>query len=173
MIEYATAKSSDLALVIDSWAASYAASYSAGIVQMRDWDRIMKPQIKKVLAREGVELLVARNPSASAAEVRADLHGWLCYERDFKHRTRVRRDGRWRDVWEKTDMPLVHYVYVKSAYRGMGIARGLFQAAEIDPIEPFYYTCKTKYVRELSRKSPGGVWNPLIARFQKDEGKAA
>lgn len=167
-VEYTTAKPSDLDFVVASWLDSYQSSYSAGLVQMNDWRAVMDPQIRKVLARPGVELYVARNPEADP-DLRCDAHGWLACERGFKHRTRKMISGRWKSTWEQSDRPLVHYIYVKSAYRKRGIARGLFRAAEIDPIWPFYFTCKTPIVRDLMRVAPGAEWNPLFARFEKKD----
>lgn len=167
-IEYRKGVVTDVDLVVDSWLRSYRASYSSGIIAIRDWVPIMTNQIRQILARPGVDLICAANPNADP-ESKRDVHGWLAFERGFEEMERVRKNGRWMDELRVSERPLVHYVYVKSAYRGQGIARGLFQAADINPIYPFLYTCKTPCVSRISRKIPGGEWNPLIARYPRKE----
>ena len=134
---------------------------------MEDWHDVMAPQIEKIMARPGCRTIVAFNPKES--DKRIDLHGWICFERDYQVMVRVRsKEGRYVEQPENTDDPLVHYVFVKQPYRRpMGIARQLFVAADIDPMAPFNHTCRTSVVSKLSHVIPKARWQPLIARFTK------
>lgn len=129
-----------------NWVDNYRTSHAAGLIQMSDWKAVMLPQVAKVLARPGVEVLVAANPQN--AGTKADVYGWLCHERG------------WR-------CPLVHYVYIKDDYRGEGIARGLMKKAGIDPRKEFLYTCKTPVLSKLSDSIPNARWSPLKARYAR------
>lgn len=62
----------------------------------------------------------------------------------------------------------VLYLYVAQPFRRQGIARALFEAAGIDPSEPFGYACRTRASWELlakHRKAPCAVYDPFRARF--------
>lgn len=166
-INYREGKASDVPFVISSWSQSYRRSYSSGIIQMADWSEIMQDQIRKLLLRRGVDLVVAENPGAE--EGLADVHGWLAYERGFTVQSREREPDGWRYQFVESESPVVHYVFVKEPYRRFGIAKGLFRAAGIDRIDHFYFTCKTAVVSRIGGKFPGGEWNPLIARNHKSQ----
>lgn len=166
-LAYRRAEERDLALVIDSWLESYRFAHAAGLIALDDWRDVMVPQVKRVLARPGVAVHVAYHPGET--DQRADLYGWIAVERDYvvPVRGRERIDGTkpmWIEKLVASDCPLVHFVYVKEAYRRMGIARGLFKAARVDPTLRFLHTCKTAVVTELKRAIPRAVWSPLIAR---------
>lgn len=167
MIEFREGRKSDVDLVVDSWLKSYRSSYTAGIVGIESWPEVMDREIRRILLRPGVDLIVACNPDSDAHRMRIDLHGWIAVERGFQTMERVLVRTRWEDRLVDSDRPLVHYVYVKSGYRNLGLARGLFKAAKVDPFEPFLYSCKTPVVSKVARKAPGGEWNPLICRYPK------
>jgi hypothetical protein len=63
----------------------------------------------------------------------------------------------------------VLYLYVAAPYRRNGIARGLLEAAEIDPLSPFEFACRTKTSWELRGKIPAARYNPYRARFAEDK----
>lgn len=168
-LDFRPADEADAAFIVDSWVSSYRNAYAAGMVSMHDWRPVMSSQVKRVLSRPGVQVIVACHPTEQDGAT--DLYGWIAFERDYQipRRTSTVRNGRRLHTTEmvSADEPLVHYVFVKQPYRRMGIARGLFSAAGIDPAKPFRYTCKTAMVRKLAGQIPGSEWAPLIARFDK------
>lgn len=74
------------------------------------------------------------------------LFGFLCYEPTY-----------------------VLYTYVAAPFRRNGIARGLFDAAGIDPLSCFTYACRTKTSWELRGKVPSARYSPYRARFAEEE----
>lgn len=141
-LAYRLARDHDRPLIVESWLSSYRTAHAAGLIAMDDWHAVMLPQIERVLARPDCATHVAYHPGEDLPG--ADLYGWIAAE--------------------PTDAgPLVHYCYVKVAYRRMGIASGLLAAAGVDRAQPWSYSCKTGVVSSL----PLGVgrWRPLVARF--------
>lgn len=68
------------------------------------------------------------------------------------------------------DLPVVHYAYLKEAYRGqrIGILRALFKAGGIDPLQPFWFTHKTRYGARALKKAPWAAkFNPRLARYER------
>ena len=128
---------------------------------MADWAEIMPVQIGKVLDRDGVAVHVAHNPGETDRSM--DLHGWIATEREYL----VSVKGKLTDP----RCPLVHYVYVKAAYRRQVIARGLFAAAGVDPLSRFLYTCRVGLLSsqefDAQTRIPRARWEPLTARFRK------
>lgn len=149
-LAYRPADVHDVGCIVGTWLDSYKNAHSAGLIAMDQWKSVMEPQVRRVLARAGVEAFVAYHPGET--DHIADLYGWIVVERGH-------------------DQPLVHYCYVKSAYRKQGIARGLFRIASVDPAAPFFYTCKTYVVHELRNRSliAASRWQPLIARRPEDQ----
>ena len=163
-LAYRDAGDADRAFVIDSWSESFRCAHAAGLIAMSDWREIMPRQLERILARPCCTVTVACNPEES--DTRLDLMGWIAVERGYSVPTRVRdARGRWADELLPTDAPLVHYVFVKQPYRRLGVARGLFAAARVDPAAEFAYTTKTAAAQKLAAKVPRARWNPLIARF--------
>lgn len=67
-------------------------------------------------------------------------------------------------VYERTrlDEPVVHYTWVRDGNRGKGFALALFNEANIDPNERFFYTFRTRFTRKPLFKN--GTYEPSIAR---------
>lgn len=152
-LAYRPAEAGDVVFIVNSWLSSFRGSHTAGMIAMDDWKQVMERQVRRVLARDGVRAYVAYAPGETDKKV--DLYGWIAVE--LGH-----------------DAPLVHYCYCKRAYRRMGIARGLFATAGVDPSKRFFYTCKTPSAAVLARhrKIPKARWSPLIARYPKDQTQA-
>lgn len=111
-------------------------------------------------------MLVAHRPGE--VDRTADIYGWLAIERDYQIPVRsYGSEGNQISKMAAALLPLVHYVFVKQPYRRLGIARGLFNAAGVNPNQHFAYTCKTAVVSRLSDKIPNASWQPLVARFPK------
>lgn len=136
----------DRRFVITTWSSSFKTSYAAGLIQTEDWPTIMHAQIGKVLDRPGATTLVAYERTDPSF-----LYGFAS-----------------ADVTER-GKPIVFYVYVKEPYRRAGIARALFAELGINPSLPFVYACKTPAVTHVHDKIPRAKWNPLVARYPKEQ----
>jgi GNAT superfamily N-acetyltransferase len=148
--------------VISAWADSYRLSHAAGMVPMPLYDKAYREFISWVLARSGVKLIVACHPDSTS-----DLYGFAAAESDVTVPRRTREGGRWVQRMEPAGMPLLQYVYVKQAYRRLGIGRGLVIAAGVNPDAPFLMACKTPVVTQC-RLFERGSWSPLTVRYPKE-----
>jgi GNAT superfamily N-acetyltransferase len=66
---------------------------------------------------------------------------------------------------------LVLFVFVKQNYRREGIGRALFSAVGVDVTKPFLYACNTVTASRLASKAPLAKFNPLAARFPKNDNR--
>lgn len=164
MLEYRLANEADRKFLVGSWVDSYRTSHAAGMISMDDWDAVMAPQVKKVLARDGVLVHVAYAPAELEGN---DLYGWVAVERDYHIPTARKVSG--RRVLADAHSPLVHYVFVKQPYRRMGIARGLLRAAGVSTDDEFLYSCRTAVIGKLASQIPKARWAPLVARHPKNK----
>jgi GNAT superfamily N-acetyltransferase len=148
----------DRDFIVSSWSSSFKRSHFAGMIHTDDWAAVMHPQIRRVLERPDARAMVAYEKTDPAF-----LYGFIAG--DTSLHVPVVEDGQ-RKVYT---LPVVFYVFVKEAYRRVGIARGLFTALGVDPLRPFIYTGRTGVVRTLieARKIPRADWNPLVARYEK------
>ena len=136
---------------IDAWLKSMKSSHAAGLIDAYQWYAVMIPQLDRIWARPGVRTMIAYNPETRPGDA-AGLLGFICAEPD-------------------SAPPLVYYVSVKEAYRRMGIAQKLFKAIGISPTKRFDYACKTavlSYPSTLVEKVPLAKWNPVGARYDRD-----
>lgn len=62
-------------------------------------------------------------------------------------------------IYERHEKPVVHFVFVKKEFQKLGIARTLFDAAEIDP-QDFTFTHWTMPVNDLIQKYPNIIYDP-------------
>lgn len=72
------------------------------------------------------------------------IYGWLCTSEAWQPRIQV-----------------VHYVYVKSMYRGNGLARRLFARAGIKRDGLVVYTFRNRWGIRLAAKVPGSEFMPI------------
>jgi hypothetical protein len=145
------AKASDSAFILDAWVESFRESHSAGVIPMPMYRRVYKEAIAWLLARDGMELLVACNPLDED-----QVFGFLAHELGVIDRATHR------------DIPALHYLFVKQPFRRLGIARQLLAASAVNTAQPFYASFKTAVATELARSKRLAVkWNPLFARFPK------
>ncbi len=136
------ANSTDWGFIVIGWERSFRTSFSAGLINMDDWQAVMEPQIHKVLNRPDAKTLVVcsdRDPTYLYGFMTADL---------------------------SEPQPYVFYVYVKQLYRLTGVARMLFDAFGIDPQMPFQYACSTpsSYDVNVAGKIPRARHRPMYAR---------
>jgi hypothetical protein len=139
------ADSRDLGFVIGSWRDSFKQSKWAGVIPNNLYDDVMKELITGLLAR-GSSVAVALNP----ADIN-HLIGFICWERPAGFH-----------------YPILHYIYIISAWRGTGLAQTMLLEAGIAPGRRFYCTART----DDGRKVTGGIFDPRIAR-RKDPPRVA
>jgi ribosomal protein S18 acetylase RimI-like enzyme len=131
----------DLALVLSSWLKCYRfySNWSANITNDVFY-REHHALLEWLLAKPSVEVLVC-----ALAEDPNTVLGYLAIEEQH---------GQVRTV--------IHFVYVKAAFRGLGIARRLFQDARVNPTG-CAYTHRTRANRWVDEKYPGLLYNPYLA----------
>jgi GNAT superfamily N-acetyltransferase len=59
------------------------------------------------------------------------------------------------------EVPVVHYLYVKAAFRKMGIARTLVEASKV-PLDKFSFSHWTFAMDGLIERLPGAVYIPYL-----------
>lgn len=146
MTAHAFATSAHQAFIRNAWLNAVKFCDTPFPIQMSDYRRVLWEQLGKVLSRPGAETLVALGDSP-------DVYlGFIAFDR----------------VLESS--PYVYFVYVKEAFRRMGIGRGLFAAAAIDPQRHFRYACHTPVVDRIREDSPYGWfarWDSTYARVTR------
>lgn len=130
----------DAAFVFSTWQKSY--RNGSGFI------RRVSGKIYYDAQREVIEALM-RRPSTTVAiacnRAEADqIYGWICAE---KHNNAV----------------VVHYVYVKSMFRGQGIGKALLKAFDVGPSVDMYYTHHTHHA-DAHVVRPNVFFNPYLAR---------
>lgn len=136
-------RDSERAFVRATWSRAFKKSFDAGMIWTDDWERVMHPQIDRVLDRTGTRVVLAYETESPTF-----LYGWIAGD-------------------TSEDTPVVFFAYVKEPYRRQGFGRELLQALGVDAREPFTYTCRTSVVRHLRGKIPLGRYNPLEVRYPK------
>lgn len=142
-LSFRPAHDADRTFIVSNWSSCFKKSHSAGIIHTDDWASVMHAQLERVLDRPGSRALIAFEKSEPDF-----FYGFIA-----------------GDTSEET--PVVHYVYVKEAYRRSGIARGLFDAFGVDPSQYFVYVCRPVMVH-LTSKVPLARFNPNEVRYPKE-----
>lgn len=136
--------------VRSAWVTSYKHADHAGIVGSDEWAGVMHPVLTKLLTRPGVRTIIAFEPPDF-------FYGFITGD-------------------TSGHVPIVHYVYVKDAYRseyadgsiartGPRHARGLFAAIGVDPLQPFIATARTGAASRVRHKTPRAIFAPNAARY--------
>ena len=146
------AEPDDRSFIVHAWVSSYQLANAAGLIAMDRWWSVFAPEVERIIDRPTSRTVVAYK--RDEPDRIADLQGFITVDTD---------DEEWS--------PVVHYCYVKEAFRRAGRARALFEAAGVDPGRPFSYTSTNATVSRLyqARKLPYAKWCPLIARFAIDD----
>lgn len=129
----------DLEYIRSTWLSSYRTSPYAGVVPNNLFDDVYGETITQLILR-GMRFVVVANPADPSL-----LLGWLAYE--VSHAPPPYRDEY-----------VVHYLFVKPAYRRLGVASQAL--ASVGIAGPFFYTFRTSNSKFLK----GGVFRPEIAR---------
>jgi len=164
----------DLPFIIDSWVDSYRMSHMAGPIPMDIYPGIYGEVVRRLIARPDAKVIIAYEPGEEPPD---DIYGWICVEEDAWTRARVFEHGLHVDKDVRLEQPCVHYVNVKHAFRGHGVARALFAAAGVDPDRHWTHTFSTAVVTKMRqrrrdgtpRRNWAGAFDPRLARFPKKQ----
>lgn len=175
-VRYREATQADRHCVEEHWIASFRTSHYAGPFAPLDrsrWHDLALPEIRRILDGPDVEVIVAYNPDFDA-DTKADIYGWLALQRPTRP-----APAQGPMVTLSVVPPVVLYVYVKDAYRGWSIARGLFRQAGVDPWRDRYqYICRTealmeqpgihsRWTRPMIERMGKAEWNPRVTRWRR------
>lgn len=127
----------DYPFIMQSWTRSYAREVDPGPLYPRAIADAVHASVQCLLARPGVQLAVATNPSNPWF-----IFGYVCFERT-------------------PDGPILHWVYVKDLYRGVRIGSDLVAYARGDTPGPLSITYRTK---AAARLVPEAKYAPKLAR---------
>jgi hypothetical protein len=182
VIRFRLAAAQDIQFLIRTWIESFKAAHGAGILRIDqltvpcecgrpiryDFSAVMEVTLASLLQRPGVTTWMAYHPHEQPPN---DLYGYLVSETGANVPSYVRgEDGESRLEVATSELPLIHYVFVKRYARERGIARALFAAAGIDPDSAYLYTCKTSNLSRLEARGKiprDSRWFPLSVRFAK------
>lgn len=132
-------KSTDANLIYSTWLRNY--FHSSAFAKKISSDVFFKYHqliVERILSRSKDHVLIACLPDAPDVIV-----GYL--------------------VYEKLPQDLViHYCYVKKAFRKLGIAKSLFASAGIDLDQSNYYSHLTYEVEPIIRTYPNLIYSPYL-----------
>lgn len=136
----------DYPFILQSWVRTYARSFDEGPLWPRAIADAVHATVQRLLARSGVELAIAANPANPWLII-----GYVVFER-------------------APDGPIVHWCYVKDAYRKLGVGSDLIQYARGDLPGRLRITFRTP---AASRFVPEAVYAPKLTRTPHDHQRKA
>jgi ribosomal protein S18 acetylase RimI-like enzyme len=122
----------DVGFVLDSWLRSFRDAWPNCAMPMQVYYEHYRPIAMGLLQRDGVRGMVACRPDQPSR-----LYGYVVAE-------------------HAGDIPVLHYLGVKRAYRGVGIAAALARAVGIVD-DAFVFTFKGPFAKQLTRGRPGAT----------------
>lgn len=135
MFNIRPAESTDIPFILNSWLKRYRDAVHPRLVTDRVYFEAQHAVIRKILATEGLEILVACDPTDAN-----HIYGYVVAE----HLT--------------PDWILLHWIYVKGAFRKFGLAKRLLTDV-IGASNKIQYTHRTKLTDYLI-KNGNCVFNP-------------
>lgn len=70
-------------------------------------------------------------------------------------------------IVEKRDTPIIHYIYVKAAFRGAGVAQQILGSLDVNPKEQFvFYTHWTVDVLRYAYQKYKLIYNPMLFNWR-------
>jgi len=133
----------EYSFIYDSWANSFRHSFWAGCVPNHLYDQVSREATRSILDR-GAVVLVAVTPIAGQEDQFPEVRRVMGYS--------VSEPGR----------GVLHWVYVKNDFRGMGVGRELL--ARTCPDGEWTYTFRTRASTRFL--GPRFQWNPVAARLK-------
>jgi GNAT superfamily N-acetyltransferase len=109
----------DLDRILREWLSSFRSSPWAGVIPNNLYRKVYAETIRQLLSRG------ARIDVACYAEKPEIIVGFICYEMTPRDK-------------------ILHYAFIRSDYRGNGIARALMNNAGFLPNQPYVYTFRTR-----------------------------
>jgi GNAT superfamily N-acetyltransferase len=160
MIYTRPAIAADRPFVVSGWSSTYRSSR----------DETAPASLYARHKHEEIDFYMSRAETLVAHGETGVLFGFLTYDPTTYARSRREVDvhGRSRRVFD-TFYGYVLYVYVAAPFRGRGIARQLFAAAGINPMQRFGYLYRTRSSWELRSKVPLAEHEPFRARYEETE----
>lgn len=149
MIVARPAIADDRAFIVSGWSSSYRMSH----------DETTPMALYATQKHEEVSFYLDRCSTLVAHGELGVLMGFIAYDPT----TYVATVGRRRMTLDG----YVLYVYVAGPFRRRGIARRLFAAAGISPLQRFGYACRTQWSWELRSKIPHAEHEPKRARYEE------
>lgn len=145
-------KEDDLNLIYSTWAKQISDSYLP-----------VKPKTSKYLyvkaQRRAAERLILSGRSnillACDDENKEVIHGYLVHEASLPFEKDSIIEG-----LKLSDRPVIHFLYVKGAFRKAKIASKLLKEAKLDPAK-CVFTCWTSLSDQLWKSYPGAIYVPL------------
>jgi GNAT superfamily N-acetyltransferase len=142
-IEFSPPNPDELPLIFDSWANSFKKSQWSGCVPNHLWDTVSRACITELLERSRVSCAVVSLPAGRR------VMGY--------------------SVSEPTRR-ILHWLYVKRDYRGMGIGRRILgdacpDVADLSWAKPWTYTHRTRASSKFL--GPAFSWDPVSARVKR------
>lgn len=131
-------KPEDLGVVIHAWLLDYRRkAFKRGIV----------PPVYYIFQERKIKALMDRHPPVIACDMEDEDHvyGWACGAK-FEHEDGIKDS-------------VLHYVYVKEAFRGQGVASLLIK--EFEPWSTLFYTHETSDSKLIQRYM--GIFNPYLS----------
>lgn len=135
-VQIRNATEADVPFIFNSWLKSYRGSSSAKAVSNPVYFEFQHKAIEKLLQRSQVFMLCS-------AEDSTQVYGYIVTE-------------------EVEQVPIMHYCYVKYAFRGMGLCSALMKHAKLDKNKGGFYTHDTHAAAKLLGKTKF-VYNPYLA----------
>jgi hypothetical protein len=134
-IEYRDAGENDLAFILSSWLKSFRDEESTRACPNEIFFIHHKRLVQKILSKAKVVVIV--NPTDAN-----HIYGFLCFEDTAQGR-------------------VIHFMYVKNAFRKLGLAKTALMIHVKTEEKPIYYTHKT-YGAQFLSKMMGAVYHPYL-----------
>lgn len=135
-VQIRNATEADVPFIFNSWLKSYRSSNSVKNISNPVYFEFQHKVIEKLLTRSQVYMLCASDDPSQ-------VYGYLVCE-------------------EIEQVPVLHYCYVKYAFRGMKLCSMLMKHAKLDKQRGGFYTYETHAITKLLGKS-AFVYNPYLA----------
>jgi hypothetical protein len=131
-VHYRDAVATDLPFIMNSWLRSWRDSDFAKLMKNEVFYENYEPFIKGILQRANVLV-------ACSVDDPDQIFGYIVYE----------------------NPQIVHYVYVKTVYKKLGLAKSLFKRT-VDITKPIVVTHANDYYEAVKGKYTNLIYNPFI-----------
>lgn len=127
--------------ILSSWLESFRRSPNAGVLPDKPFYDSHRAHLEELLSRPSARVLCCYSPSEAPPN---DLFGFI--------------------AWQPG---VLHYVYVKHAYRKMGVAKALVLQAGLEPEKGLTYTYRTRVALDYAKAHHAQRWkfDPRYARY--------